>query len=398
VLAITPESDGPPLKTRGRRIAASELPTAPLEHLDAVSVDDLHTPAYLLFTSGTTGVPKGVPISHSNLLSYLQAIQQIVPVSSEDRLLQAADLTFDLSVHDMFQTWTRGAELCVVPDNAAILIPRLVAQLEVTALLIVPSVAARAARQGLLKPAGMPSLRHSLFLGEALPVATAETWQAAAPNSALINTYGPTEATILISAYRVDPVKRLNMAVVPIGWPIGEERMQVFALDGRPAAENETGEVYLAGTQLTRGYWRAPEIDADKFVTIDGVRWYKSGDVGTYSGEHGILFKGRADRQIKIRGYRVELQEIEGAVRKIVGHDQVAVVPWPLQPGGTADGCVAFVAGQPTDAKAIIFACGQSLPFYATPDRILYVDELPLNPNSKIDYNVLAKDPRLLDP
>jgi amino acid adenylation domain-containing protein len=366
-----------------------------LEDLEAEQVGDLDTPAYLLFTSGTTGAPKGVPISHYNLLSYLQSIQQIAPVTESDRLLQAADLTFDLSVHDMFQSWTRGAELCVVPDNAAILIPRLIAQLEATAMLIVPSVAARAAREGLLKPGGMPSLRYSLFLGEALPAATAESWQAAAPNSTVINTYGPTEATILISSYRLDPGKRPDMAVVPIGWPIGQEQMRVFDTDGRPLLEGETGEVYLAGSQLTRGYWRAPELDAEKFVTVDGIRWYKTGDVGSYSEEHGILFKGRADRQIKIRGYRVELQEIEGAIRRHVGHDQVAVVPWPLRPGGAADGCVGFVVGQAADAREIISACNQVLPFYATPDRILYVDELPLNSNGKVDYKVLGQDPRL---
>src|SRR5262245_3352271 len=195
----------------------SAFPAVPLQDVEAVRVDP-GLPCYLLFTSGTTGTPKGVPITHGNLGAYLPAIHQHVPIGPSDRVLQCVDLTFDLSVHDMFLTWLNGAQLFSMPQDGSIFAPRLIAQHQLTACLLVPSTAARALQEGLLGSNRMPTLRYSLFAGEALPVSIVEAWRDAAPNSALFNLYGPTEGTIHTSWYRVDARRPIDMPVVPIGW------------------------------------------------------------------------------------------------------------------------------------------------------------------------------------
>jgi amino acid adenylation domain-containing protein len=387
-LVVTPERKCT-APDRVRRLGPSDLSPVPLDRLAAADPGDPNSPAYLLFTSGTTGAPKGVPISHANLAAYLSSIHPLVPIAAADRVLQAVDLTFDLSAHDMFLSWLNGAELYSAPENATILAPRIIAEHKLTACLLVPSAAARAREQGLLERHPMPSLRYSLFAGEALPVSVARAWCEAAPNSALYNLYGPTEGTIHVSQFRFDPARELPSAVVPIGWPLGDQRMVLFDADGREVPAGDTGEIHLAGPQMTRGYWRAPHLDAEKFATIGGVRWYKTGDLGRHLDRYGILFGGRADRQVKIRGYRVELQEIEGVLRNATRREQVAVIAWPLSPDGIADGCIAFVAGAEMDAASLRAACRTALPPYMVPNELVFVPELPLNPNGKTDYKAL---------
>ncbi|MCZ8314335.1 amino acid adenylation domain-containing protein [Phreatobacter sp.] len=348
-------------------------------------------PLYLLFTSGTTGKPKGVPISHANLASYMVAIHPHVPIGPEDRVLQAVDLTFDLSVHDMMLAWLNGAELCVGPENATLLSPRLIAANAITACLIVPSAGARALDYGLAPPGKMPSLRYSLFAGEALPVSVALQWQQAAPNARIFNLYGPTEGTIHTSYYVFDGNHLPPSKTVPIGYPLGEQRILLAHADGTPASDGDTAEIFLAGPQMTRGYWRAPDLDRDRFVEFGDCRWYRTGDLGRLDPHHGILFAGRADRQLKIRGYRVELQEVEGTLRDVSGSNQVAVIGWPVVADGAADGIAAFIAGAPADADAITAAMRVLLPVYMVPDTVLFVDTLPLNVNGKTDHRALAE-------
>lgn len=395
VALLAPESDSVK-RASGVTLSAADLVAAPLASI--FPLPPVIGPLYLLFTSGTTGKPKGVPISHTNLAKYLPEAYRLAPVGAGDRVLQAADLTFDLSVHDIFLCWTTGAELCSVPEQSAILVPRIIAQNDITTCLIVPSTASRAAQEGLLRTNSMPGLRYTLFLGEALPRITAEAWRRAAPNSEIINTYGPTEATILISAYRFGEHALFDGPIVPIGWSIGDQKMAIFSEDGHQIGTDECGEILLAGSQLTDGYWHAPLLDTERFTVIDGVRWYRTGDIGRWSEHHGVLFSGRLDRQFKIRGYRVELQEIEGAVRKASGRNQVGVIPWPIVAAGTADGCVAFIAGDEGDSTRILSDLRDALPPYMVPDLVLFLRELPLNVNGKLDYVALSKDERLTRP
>ena len=394
VIAFAPESDARPVH-KGKALTHSDLPSPKLEAIRTRPVTDPDQPAYVLFTSGTTGTPKGVPISHSNVGHYMEGIRPIAPLGPEDRVLQLVDLTFDLSVHDMFLTWLSGAQLYIMPENGSILVARFVREHGITACMLVPSTAAQARDRGLLKADSMQSLRHTLFLGEALPSEVARAWAKAAPLSKVFNTYGPTECTILVSSFEFHADMQVEVPVLPIGHPLSSATMGVFDPSHRPLPPGEAGELYLGGPQMTRGYWRAPHLDADRFVVVDGERWYRSGDIGQFDPQVGFLFSGRADRQVKINGYRVELQEIEGAIRRVCDREQVAVVAWPVMSESNATGTVAFIAGDELNVEDILGRAAKQLPPYMVPARIFFVEHLPLNANGKVDYKALLQDNRL---
>lgn len=386
-VVLAPERDTPPPAARTLFLDPGDLdPSAARRGVwPAPAPADL---AYLLFTSGSTGAPKGVPISHANVAAYLAGIAAVAPVVPEDRLIQLVDLTFDLSAHDMFAAWTNGAAIVSVPENATPLAPRFVQEQAVTQWLSVPSAIGIAHQAGLLGAGTLPSLRGSLFCGEAFPASLARIWARAAPDSTIHNLYGPTEATIAIShfAYRPDH----PATVLPIGRPLAGQGMALFDEAGRPAAPGAVGEICLSGSQLTRGYWRQPELDADRFRTVEGTRWYRTGDLGRLEAGDGLHFLGRVDHQIKIRGYRVETLEIEGALRAAAGRDLVAVLPLPAA-DGTVAGVVGFVAGAPLDTAAVRARLQGCLPDYMIPQAVIALDALPLNTNGKVDLRALAE-------
>ena len=350
--------------------------------------------AYILFTSGSTGIPKGVPISNGNVLRYLQSATQLSGVITEDRNIQLVDLTFDLSVHDMFMTWLNGASLYSVPEKDALLATRFVEEHEITGWLSVPSTAGFLKQAGALIHGSMSSLRFTFFCGEALASTVAEAWAAAAPNSAIFNIYGPTEATVAFSAFRYESGRLPPLDVVPLGLPLPDQHMGLFTPEGA-RCQDELGEICLSGSQVMAGYWTAPEITATRFFEAEGRRWYRTGDLGRYEATLGYLYAGRADRQVKILGFRVELQEIEIVVRRATGSEMVAVLPWPKTTDGGAIGTVAFVMSSSKERKGIIEECVKSLPYYMVPHDIIFVDALPINSNGKMDYDGLEGHPAL---
>lgn len=355
---------------------------------------DADSTAYLLFTSGSTGAPKGVPVSHDNVRSYVEFITDRFGVHCEDRISQTFDLTFDLSVHDMFVSWERGACLCSVPDAAISAPARFIRDQELTMWFSVPSVISFMSRLRLLRPGLFPSLRCSLFCGEALPERSVVAWATAASNSLIENLYGPTEATIAITSYRWDPVaspSRCRSGIVPIGWPFKGQRTCVVDSNLAPAPLGAPGELLLSGSQVTTGYWKNPEKTLERFVRLaDGFTWYRTGDVVVEENDGCLLYLGRVDDQVKIRGYRVELQEIDAVLREACHAELVAAIAWPVH-DGSAEGIVAFVcAGPSQDAAKIIEHCRASLPDYMVPREVHFLGEMPRNPNGKIDRHKLV--------
>lgn len=336
---------------------------------------------YIMFTSGSTGEPKGVPITFTNVESYLKGISAFHVFTPEDVFIQAVELTFDLSVHDMMLCWSNGGKLVSVPTGAAAFAPRFIRRYEVTSALMVPSAAAQCKINGLLARNPMPSLKVSFFCGEPLSGALAKSWGEAAPNAIVYNIYGPTEATIAFSAFRFDPALHAGLATLPLGEPIGDQRM----------ALSDRGEIMLSGSQLAPCYLHDPDLTAEKFPVIDGRRWYLTGDRGDQDVAYGYLYRGRLDGQIKLRGYRVELGDIEAQLRSAAGTDLAAVVPADEAGPSSYNDVVAFVCGAGADEAETSRRLRELLPAYMLPSRILSVASMPRNSNGKIDRNALAK-------
>jgi amino acid adenylation domain-containing protein len=350
--------------------------------------------AYLLFTSGSTGTPKGVMVTHRNARAYVEFATKRYAVTPEDRFSQTFDMTFDLSVADMFVAWEAGACVCC-PSEQTLLNPgQFIHGSRLSVSFLVPSTAVFMKRLGSLKKGAYPMLRLSLFCGEALPVDVARSWSEAAPNAAVENIYGPTELTIACTYYRWDPVRSPSEALhgtVPIGEPFPGMEAVVIDESGREVPPGEDGELLMTGPQLTPGYWRDPTLTASAYVALPGRQgtYYKTGDrVRRLGGDGPLLFLGRLDNQIKIRGYRIELGEIEFAVREESGTDAVVALGWPKTVGGAA-GIEVFLEGQggpPADLKERV---GRRLPGYMAPRRYHVLPRLPLNPNGKYDRGKL---------
>ncbi len=353
--------------------------------------------AYLLFTSGSTGLPKGVPIRHSNAISYFSYMLNRYELREEDRFSQTFDMTFDLSVHDLFLCWAVGACLCPLTHTALLAPAKFIRNRRLTVWFSVPSVAMVMHRLRQLVPGAFPDLRVSLFCGEALSASLAAAWQAAAPNSIVENLYGPTEATIAISHYRWmpgDEDRQFPNGVVPIGTIFDSQRGCIRGEDGRAAPVGQTGELCLGGSQLTTGYWNNPEQTARAFIAIPDSgedRWYRTGDVARVGDDGILVYLGRIDNQVQVMGYRVELQEVEHALREAVGTEMAVAIPWPIE-GGRADAIYGVCSGgEITDAQTVKKRCAGKLPNYMVPLDVFWIADMPVNANGKIDRLTVAK-------
>lgn len=367
-----------------RVLDAADLAAATaLERLPEVSGEDL---AYLLFTSGSTGTPKGVPVTHANAGAFLDVNQARYGLTPEDRLTQTFDQTFDLSVFDLFMAWESGARVCSM-ESIELLAPfRYLERNEISVWFSVPSVAAVLRKRGVLKPGTMPTLRWSLFCGEALPRASAEAWQAAAPHSVLENLYGPTELTIACTVHRWDPATSPAACVhdnVPIGRPY--PGLHTLVVDERlaPVPDGGTGELCVAGPQTTPGYWRAPELTAERYVERDGRTYYRTGDLVRLQHDEFVCL-GRNDQQVQVGGHRVELGEIEAALRR-AGAVEAVCLAHP------EDGTITAVVSGDVDPDALLEAAGTGLPAYMVPRTAHVIGEMPVNGNGKVDRNALGR-------
>ncbi|MFI8193401.1 amino acid adenylation domain-containing protein [Streptomyces sp. NPDC085946] len=383
-------SDGPD--------AAADHPAPPVR---PVNPDDV---CYVLFTSGSTGTPKGVPVQHRSVEAYLDHVVPRYGLGVGSRLSQTFDLTFDLSVFDLFGAWASGGTV-VVPGPHDLLAPaRFVARENITHWFSVPSVVSLAARLRQLGPDSMPGLRWSLFCGEPLTHAQAAAWQAAAPASVLENLYGPTELTLSCAQFRLDdPGDRDDAdgpartgATVPIGTLYPGLDHLVLDEDGHPAAE---GELCVRGVQRFPGYLD-PEDNRGRFVRYaDGTAtvvtdtappgpalYYRTGDRVRVT-EEGLVHLGRLDQQVKIQGYRVELGEIEAALRAAPGVRDAVVLAVPGTGGQT--GLAAACTGDAVDPSGVLTALRSRLPAYMVPASLTVLDALPLNANGKTDRTAL---------
>jgi amino acid adenylation domain-containing protein len=397
LVVIVPELErGDELAARLPRhtiLAAPDL--EPADALELAPVDP-NGIAYLLFTSGSTGKPKGVMVAHRNVVAFVDVMVDRYGIGVDDRLSQTFDLTFDLSAFDMFVTWERGACLCCPPEAALMSPARFIRDAELTVWFSVPSTGVFMRRLGALKPDAFPSLRWSLFCGEPLPVEVARAWASAAPASRVENLYGPTELTIACALYPWNGERSAAEAehgVVPIGDPYPGMRAIVVDEALRPVDPGADGELLLTGPQVTLGYWKDPERTAAAFVVPPGEEavFYRTGDrVRRPAGGRPMTYLGRVDHQIKVLGHRVELGEIEAALREASGIDAMVALGWPRTESG-AGGVVAFAGELDVDVPAVLDVLRERLPSYMVPRALHLLAELPLNANGKFDRRALLE-------
>ena len=351
---------------------------------------------YLLFTSGSTGQPKGVMVSHANVLHYIDYVTKRYGFTSADRVSQTFDLTFDLSVHDMFVAWHNGACVCCPTQKQSIKPGAFINDARLTVWFSVPSTAVFMRRFGALKPDMYPQLRLSLFCGEALPVEIVRQWALAAPNSVIENIYGPTELTIACTAYRWDdkssPVE-CEQGIVPIGQPFDDLETVIVDEQLREVEVGGAGELLMTGPQRCLGYWHDEEKNRRAFVTLPGRTgtYYRTGDRVRRDGPgQPLLYLGRLDSQIKVLGHRVELGEVEAVVREASRLDGVVALGWPVTASG-AEGIEVFLQTTDFNIKSLLDDLRTRLPLYMVPRKIHLVNAFPLNANGKFDRGALLR-------
>jgi len=348
---------------------------------------------YLLFTSGSTGVPKGVPITRHNLAAFIAGYTEVVPdLSENDRCLQMFDLTFDMSVVSYLFPLLHGACVYTIPANKLKYqyIYTLLEQHALTYLTLVPSVLHYL--QNYFEEIYAPSVRYCLFAGEALLENIVNQWHQCVPNAIQMNLLGPTEATIYCTYHEVKYNIAYRNGIVSVGKELRNAVLGVFNDDYTQFLTGEPGELCIAGAQLTLGYFNNEELNKEKFFTIHykgkPTRFYKTGDLCIKNPDGSIDFIGRKDTQIKISGFRVELSEIEFHARKALDNKANAVALATNNVFGNPE-IVLFYETAEQAAEPIFHYLQKTLPYYMIPREIRFIPQFPLNANGKIDKKKL---------
>ncbi|PPD47115.1 MAG: non-ribosomal peptide synthetase [Methylobacter sp.] len=344
--------------------------------------------AYVIYTSGSTGLPKGVMVTHKSLCNLIQAQPGLVSVNPDSRILQFASLSFDASVWELFTALCHGACLCLANPEAlepgGHLAKTLLEQ-RITHALLPPSVVA-------LFPDPNAFSELTLIVGgEACPPDLARQW---ARHCRLVNAYGPTEATVFVTRYLCAAD---HDGLVPIGKPIPNTHIYILDAFLQPVPIGVTGEIYIAGAGLAKGYLHRPELTAERFITNpfqagdnEFDRLYKTGDLGRWLEDGNIAYQGRNDFQVKIRGFRIELGEIEAQLRQCEGVKEAVVIAREDHPGDKR--LVAYLLAQRHASLQIADVRSQLanvLSEYMLPSAYVILNELPLTANGKLDRSAL---------
>ncbi|MGZ4876838.1 MAG: amino acid adenylation domain-containing protein, partial [Candidatus Angelobacter sp.] len=354
--------------------------------------------AYMIYTSGSTGQPKGVAVTHRGLANYLQWAIQAYDFQPDVVSPLHSSLSFDLTVTSVYPALLTGGCVMVLPQNAGVSeIARYLGSGNQCLLKLTPGHLQML--NGLLEKDSFTAINAKALVigGEMLKYADLKFWQLAAPDTRLINEYGPTETVVGCCVYEVERSEDARGAV-PIGRPITNMRM--FVLDDmlRPAPVGVKGEIYIGGEGVARGYWRRPDLTAERFVPdpfseTGGGRLYRAGDLARYRDDGNIEYLGRTDHQIKLRGYRIELGEIESI---LAGHQAVrqsaVIVREDDQDDQRLVGYVVLHEGNekptPDELKDYLRT---KLPEYMVPSSLILLEQLPLTANGKLDGKALPK-------
>ncbi|MDQ3046115.1 MAG: amino acid adenylation domain-containing protein [Bacteroidota bacterium] len=337
--------------------------------------------AYILFTSGSTGEPKGVPIKKENVNHFFDWYLEKYDFSSEDRFLQVYELSFDVSVFSFFMPLMVGACAYIVPGSGIkfVQIMKMLKEHRITVLSMVPSVLHFAEKY--LDELNFPELRYSFFSGDSLYQDLALKWKKTLPNGQIHNFYGPTETTIVCTRHcwkDSDPAPANG--IVPLGKAFDGLEILIVNEDLHPA---QKGELCFSGTQVFSGYL---EPSYDCFLMYNDKKSYRTGDIVSINEAGDLLFYGRSDQQVKISGFRVELKEVEMALRSVCGMNAIVLA---VEGENGKKELNAFTETTSLNEKEINASLAEHLPFYMIPTRYVLNVEFPLNANGKVDRQKL---------
>jgi amino acid adenylation domain-containing protein len=377
----------------GLSAALDREPSAPAVRTALPGSDSV---AYILYTSGSTGKPKGVMLSHENAVSFVDWCSEVFQPTHTDRFSSHAPFHFDLSILDIHVSLKHGATLVLVSEDAG-KDPERLAQLisneQISVWYSAPSILGLLAQFGGLPGYDFSRLRMVLFAGEVFPVKHLRTLTELWPHPRYFNLYGPTETNVCTFHEVKLPVPPERTAPYPIGAVCSHLAGRVVDENGAPVSAGSEGELCITGRGVMQGYWSLPEQTARGFFTDgDGSQWYRTGDIVIEEPVGNYVYRGRRDRMVKRRGYRVELGEIEAGLYQHTAVKEAAVVALPDEESGVR--IIAFLSTEDGRRMSLIEMkkfCSERLPLYMIPDRFSWHDALPKTSTDKIDYQRLKE-------
>ena len=351
--------------------------------------------AYILFTSGTTGKPKGVPVSNENVWNFFSFYlnNPRFAFTPNDRFIQVFELTFDVSIFSFFMPLHIGACCYVTPQKGIrfLEIIQILKEHQITVSTLVPTVLQYIEKY--IDEIDFPHMKYSFFIGDKLNHSIVSKWAKKIKNAEIINFYGPTEATIMCTSYtwnESDSLQESNNDIVPIGKPFQNIEYVIISDNNQSIEKEEVGELYLTGKQIVTSYLN--HSNEERFVELKSKsgtvkRFYKTGDLASINSKGNLLFHGRIDRQVKINGHRVELNEIEEHIRRLT--NDVFYIGC-FSDKKNVNQLVLFVE---KNERKIDFkeALAKSLPEYMLPTSTIILHEIPFNYNSKVDEKKLQE-------
>jgi natural product biosynthesis luciferase-like monooxygenase protein/amino acid adenylation domain-containing protein len=355
---------------------------------------DAENTAYVMYTSGSSGKPKGVVVAHRSVINVLQDFDRRVPVAEGSKCSVWTSFSFDVSVFEYLSPLLSGCTL-VIPNDAC--------RLDAGAYL--EWLKQERVQSAFIPPSAIPVLAERvgqdngplkrIVIGmQPTPGRLVEAIARACPQAGILNGYGPTETTINSTLYRVRDGAELRKGPVPAGEPVGNTQIYVLDAHWNPLPIGVLGDVYIAGVGLARGYFNRPALTAERFLANPfsqqpGLRLYRSGDIGRWLPNGNLELRGRADEQVKIRGYRVELGEIEDALQQVPGIDEAVVVVRGSQSDFSQQLIAYYTSKEDLGAEELALSVSAKLPAYMVPNAYVHLQSLPRTPNGKLDRKLL---------
>ncbi|MBS1778696.1 MAG: amino acid adenylation domain-containing protein [Bacteroidetes bacterium] len=342
-----------------------------------------NTLMYILFTSGSTGVPKGVPISYKNLSAFVASFEALeLDMSKADKCLQMFEFTFDVSVACFLMPLLHGASIYTVPSEGIkyINVLKILKDKQISIACLVPSIITY------LKPyfdrIQLPAVKHCILTAEASNTADILKWKQCIPNADIYNLYGPTEATIWCTGYKFDTsAPKSYNEMMAIGKPLLEVEAIIIDEENSVITDGAKGQLCVTGKQITAGYINNPQKNEESFIKINGELFYKTGDL-CYKDKTGDLYYcGRMDYQVKVNGHRIELGEIEATVRKLYAINNIATL---YRDKDGIDKICLFLENC-EDVEMVQNTLKNELPYYMLPHTIKSLQTFPINNSNKID-------------